>query len=285
MQTLREKVVRGTPDFPLKLYKFKTDRVDTAYHWHPEIEIVYVKSGNFSVTINNEAFKALPETIFVVNTGELHSMADNDGETVFYSVVFYPELLDFDNKNPFQRSFLDPLKNGMLCLKNKIDSKSACFDRIKGQFERIIEAENKPHFAAVQTVALYEILIALLESGEVYSSLEGIEKKSKNEVIKKVISYIDDNLGDKITLNDLADCAKMSEKYFCTFFKNQAGCTPIEHINRVRIERACELMTRHNMSVTDAAFETGFESLSYFIRRFKKQMGVSPSEYKKSAKN
>jgi len=284
MQTLREKVVRGRPDFPLKLYRFNTDRVDTAYHWHPEIEIVYVKSGAFSITINNENFLAQPETIFVINTGELHSMAENDGQTVFYSVVFYPELLDFDNKNPFQRSFLDPLKNGSLSLTNKLDSESSCYSSVKKQFERIIEAENKPYFAAVQTVALYEILIALLESGEVTSSLENNQKAQKNDVIKKVISYIDENLAEKITLSDLANCANMSEKYFCSFFKKGAGCSPIEYINRVRVERACELMVRHNMSVTDAAFETGFESLSYFIRRFKKQMGLSPSEYKKNSK-
>jgi len=131
MQTLREKVVRGTPDFPLKLYNFKTAKVDTAYHWHPEIEIVYVEKGKFTVVINNERFIALPETIFIVNTGELHSMNENRGEVLFHSVVFYPQLLDFDNKNPFQRSFLDPLKSGKLCLSHQIKKGDKCFEKIR----------------------------------------------------------------------------------------------------------------------------------------------------------
>ena len=76
----------------------------------------------------------------------------------------------------------------------------------------------------------------------------------------------------------------MSEKYFCSFFKKLTGNTPLEFVNKTRIESACEMLKNENQSITEIALDCGFESLSYFIRRFKEQMGVSPNEYKKREK-
>lgn len=281
MQGVREKASRGTPDFPFRFYSFKTELVNVTYHWHPEIEMVYLEKGEFTVTINNESFRAFSGDIILVNGGELHAINENDGETRFSSAVFYPQLLDFDRKNPFQRSILEPIKKGKLCMPRRLSAGDDCYNEVKKQFLRIMEAEKTDFPYAEQMIALYEILLVLHKEGKLFFSSSDLGETENIEKVKNVIAYIDEHISEKITLRELANCANMSEKYFCSFFSRQTGTTPIEYVNRLRIEKACELLKTHKMSVTDAAFETGFESLSYFIRRFKKQMGISPSQYKK----
>ncbi len=281
MQGIREKASRGTPDFPLHIYKFRTDTVNVIYHWHPEIELVYLEKGEFTVTVNGESFEAHEGDIILVNGGELHSMSRRGVEVLFHSVVFYPELLDFANKNPFQRAVLEPLKKGKLCMTRRITPQDACYAKIKKQFVRTVSAKKTDFPYAEQIIALYEFLLILYKEGLLFSSESERAERDGIEVIKQAIAYIDEHISEKITLKELADCANMSEKYFCSFFSKKTGSTPIEFVNHLRIEKACELLKTHKMSVTDAALETGFESLSYFIRRFKKQMGVSPSQYKK----
>ncbi|MBQ8869439.1 MAG: AraC family transcriptional regulator [Oscillospiraceae bacterium] len=281
MQAVKENVNRGTPDFPLNVYSFKTDVVNVAYHWHPEIEMVYLEKGEFTITVNNESFRAASGDIILINGGELHAMNQNDGTVSFHSVVFYPQLLDFESKNPFQRSVLEPIKKGKLCMPRRLSAGDDCYGEVKKQFVRIIAAQKTDFPYAEQMIALYEILLVLYKGGKLFSSSVSCGEAENIEIIKKVLAYIDGHISEKLTLKALSDCANMSEKYFCSFFSRQAGCSPIEYVNRLRIEKACELLKTHKMSVTDTALETGFDSLSYFIRRFKRQMGLSPSQYKK----
>ena len=85
----------------------------------------------------------------------------------------------------------------------------------------------------------------------------------------------------RLTLSDLAELAQVNEKYLCRFFKEYTGQTPIDYINRLRVDRACYEMSVTGMNVTEAAFECGFNELSYFSKMFKKYKGIAPGEYRK----
>lgn len=278
---VRELRPRGTPDFALSLFRHNVEQVSVKYHWHPEIELVYVEKGSFNININQKSYVTQPGDIYFINSGELHEMNHIAGQVRFESVVFFPYILDFDVKNPFQRSFIDPIKSGEVCLPHRIDQNDDCYDAVREQVGRILSAGNDEFSKSQQLVALYELILILFREKKMYSGRLNKTDARNSEIIKNIIAYIEENLGEKITLSQLAQIPSFTEKYFCSFFKKQTGVTPTEYINRVRLERACELMRMHAFSVTDAAFETGFESLSYFIRRFKKQFGLSPAQYKK----
>ena len=82
-----------------------------------------------------------------------------------------------------------------------------------------------------------------------------------------------------LTLDILAKEAGMNAKYFCRFFHEMTHRTPIDYLNYQRIEHACyELATSEN-SVTDVAFNCGFNDLSYFIKTFKRYKGKTPGKY------
>ncbi len=283
MQAFYEKKARGTVDFPFALYHESVSNVSVQYHYHPEIEAVYNVSGEYTLTVGGREYSARAGDIFFINSDELHAMNKNRGDVEFYSIVFHSHILDFENKNPFQRGSIEPIKNGSLSLPHRIKKDCPYYEDIKTQFERIIKADSK-FYCAERLIALYEMIITLQKNNALLASakLRGEDKNIR--VIKKISKYVNSNLGRKITLSDLSREAEMSEKYFCSFFKKLTGNTPLEFVNKTRIESACEMLRNENQSITEVALDCGFESLSYFIRRFKEQMGVSPNEYKKREK-
>ena len=74
----------------------------------------------------------------------------------------------------------------------------------------------------------------------------------------------------------------MSPKYFCRFFSEMTHQTPMDYLNRQRIEQACYELSTTGDSITDIAYRNGFNDLSYFIRTFKKYKGTTPGKYNKS---
>ena len=91
------------------------------------------------------------------------------------------------------------------------------------------------------------------------------------------------NYDSQITLDDMAEAAGMSPKYFCYFFKEMTAKTPIEYLNLYRIEKASRKLINSDTSVTDIAYSCGFNDLSYFIKTFKHIKGKTPAKFRKEA--
>ena len=99
--------------------------------------------------------------------------------------------------------------------------------------------------------------------------------------LDRVIIFINDNLQDKLSLAHLADVALFSPFHFHRIFTALLGETPNAYINRIRLERAANMLqTSLNMSITDIALSTGFSSSAAFSRSFKQHFGSAPSVWK-----
>ncbi len=105
--------------------------------------------------------------------------------------------------------------------------------------------------------------------------------------IGTVIKYIKNHLTEKnITVDKLAELACMSTSHFHKQFKNTIGISPVDYINSERIKFAKKLFVAENDNrIADIAFKSGFNSVSYFNRQFKKNELIAPSAYIKAAKN
>ena len=87
---------------------------------------------------------------------------------------------------------------------------------------------------------------------------------------------------NQLTLGNLAEAADMSPKYFCRFFTEMTGKTPIEYLNYYRIECAAEQLLYTDDLVTDIALNCGYNDLSYFVKTFKKYKAQTPKQFRKS---
>ena len=99
---------------------------------------------------------------------------------------------------------------------------------------------------------------------------------------RKVLVYIRDHLKEQISLGDLADLCNMSVSSFSKKFKDRTGMTLVQYLNEQRIEKAKVLLRNDELSLWQVAEETGFSSVNYLVRVFKKVTGQTIGEYRAS---
>ena len=115
--------------------------------------------------------------------------------------------------------------------------------------------------------------------------MEGAVSKmwTNDERMRRVLSYIHDNLYNEMNLDKLAEVACVTKHYLIRLFDRELGMSPIQYINKKKIEKSQLLLFTENMPVKEVAFLMGFRDMSYFIRLFKHFVGVTPRAYKVQA--
>lgn len=101
--------------------------------------------------------------------------------------------------------------------------------------------------------------------------------------VQLALSFLFRNFTSDAKLEDVARLVGMSDSHFSRFFKKNTGNSFSEHLARLRIGRACELLTNTDLAISDICFEVGYRNLSNFNRKFRTQQGITPSAYRRLA--
>jgi len=99
---------------------------------------------------------------------------------------------------------------------------------------------------------------------------------------RKVMNYIQANLAEKLSLQDIAEQIGLSRSYFATQFKKTEGISTHQFVNQQRLERAKQLLKNDDSPMVEIALDCGFNSQSHFNRLFKRYVGVTPRTYQKA---
>ena len=139
-----------------------------------------------------------------------------------------------------------------------------------------------------QFLEVFQIIKLLSESKE-YELLHNKpvlsdKLKSKQLRLQKVYEYISANYQNKIGVKDVANLLNLGNEAFCRYFKKVSGTTFTNFLNQYRITQAKRLLLS-GKNISETFHESGFESLSYFTRVFKKVTGENPSDFKKRISN
>lgn len=98
------------------------------------------------------------------------------------------------------------------------------------------------------------------------------------------IAHVATHFDRKITLDDVAALCRLSPTQFCRVFRQEQGVTFCQHLLHYRLERACEGLANSRALAKEVAYAVGFNDLSYFTWAFKRQLGLTPSEYRAAAR-
>ncbi|WP_242652017.1 AraC family transcriptional regulator [Clostridium perfringens] len=250
------------------------------YHWHTECEIIRILEGEFILFIDKEKILAKKNDIIFVHSGIFHGGLPND--CIYECIVFDMKLLLKDN-NACTKQIYDIVNHNKVIahkLPSNIQALNNCCTSL---FEAMRVKSTGYEFIAQG--ALYYLIGTILEN-QLYVKNNKYTKKTKERFLqlKNVITLIENEYQNPLTLEDLSKASGMSPKYFCRFFHEMINKTPIEYLNYYRIEISCEKLLATELSITEIALNCGFNDVSYFIKTFKKHKGVTPKQYLKSLK-
>lgn len=291
---LKEMKAHGSGEFKCAVYHALTEKEGFRVfpHWHEEIEILYLKKGDFHLEINMEHWEAREEGFYFVNAGELHRLRAA-GPCEEYAIVFAPEILESQCHDAGQIQIVWPLINHRLTLPRSIGPQSPVFAQVRREYVQMLgfleqESGRGAGFlvetsqdAATQLCirgGLQKILALLYAH-----SLLGVEQETNERIerVKSVLYYIQGHYREKLSLEILAGVVNVNQQYFCRMFKKAVGRPPLEYVREYRIRKAAELLEHTDMQVMAVCLESGFHNLGNFLREFKKQMGLTPLQYRK----
>ncbi len=109
--------------------------------------------------------------------------------------------------------------------------------------------------------------------------------KPSEEYINKAVQYMEDNYAYPITVSDIAKNTRVERSYLFRLFKSNFNCSISGYLQSLRLEKALQMMSNFNISITQIAVSHGFHDLPHFSKLFKKKYGVFPKEYRKSQIN
>ena len=278
---LKEQRRHGAPDFPMQYYHIDREhpRYEMNLHWHGEFELVRVLQGELRLYLNNVEYAMTEGEIAFIGSGVLHRA--EPVECVYECVVFDLNMLAKSGAGRIA-AYLLPLLSGMV--ENRPVAGDIALSKAANTLFEALKTEA-PYFELAALGAMVELVHQCYVTGRVKQGQGAMRAGHKHRTMLDLLDWIEQNYTERITLEQLASVAKTDSKYLCRFFKEYTGNSPIEYVNRLRVERACLCMAAGYDSMTEAALDNGFNDISYFCKIFKRYKGMTPREYRRRLGN
>ena len=100
-----------------------------------------------------------------------------------------------------------------------------------------------------------------------------------NEIIIKILNYLNTNITQKISIDDISKKFNYDKAYLMRLFKKEIGLTIVDYLNKIKIYNSLDLLKENNLTILNIALKNGFYNQEYFSEIFKKTIGISPKEY------
>ncbi|MHB8207480.1 AraC family transcriptional regulator [Mucilaginibacter sp.] len=257
-------------------YKVKVPFFDFLWHYHPEYELTYILKGKGKRFVGDSYENYEQGDLTLLGSMLPHTWVSEAGyhggceaiviqfPKAFMEPLFqYPEMTDIS-------LLLLKAKNGLLFQPPN--------DNLISLIKELITYKGVEAFAAL--IKLLQQLSGSLStqlSSDHFKPLKGNENQQR---INKVFTYIQENFSTKVSLTEASKIIYLSESAFCKFFKRVTGRTFSDYINEIRISKSCQLIVETDKPIELIAFETGFESQTYFNRIFLRKKGLTPMGYR-----
>lgn len=243
----------------------------TVSHYHDFFEIYYLESGERFHLMENNLHLMSPGQFIIFEPYQLHhSYGDQN--------VPFSRLLLYFHKNIISPSTISQLMKGIsgIYQLDSTDNASAYYLMnqilVEQQIKRCFYQENMIHL-------INQLLILILRNK---GKKETVFEKNK---VTDIISFINLNYMQKITLQQLSEQFFVSQYHLCREFKYYTNITITQYINNIRIIQAQKMLLEGNKKISEIGSDVGFDSLTHFGRVFKQITGNTPSHYKRQTKS
>lgn len=254
------------------------------WHWHPEIELTWIMSGAIEYHVNNHSYILKKGEGLFGNSNTLHSGYMKDGqECTYLSVTFHPRFLYGYENSILQTKYIDFITSNDGWPSLKFEKHVAWHQEILGRIQDIYRL-------SLEKTADYELQVHILLLqifGMLYHYFSNLPKKEQHpqkhlQRLRDIISFIQDNYSQDISLDDVAAHVNICKSECCRFFKKHMGMTIFEYLLFLRVQSSLTFL-KEGESITKTAGLVGFSSPAYYGQIFKRYMKCTPKEYRDGA--
>jgi AraC-like DNA-binding protein len=261
------------------------DQGRDALHFHNHLEIGYCYEGYGTLIIEEEALRFQTGTYSIIPHNICHTTLSDGGmlcrcEYLFVDVsgfleAVYPgdsrfaeRLAGLINQHPFVGGIQDNPRIAQLIL--------SLIDELR---------QKRPYYIVSARGLLLTLLIELARSAEDDQTKLPKPKAERNLVILDALNYVNSRYHTDIKVKALAEACHMSETHFRRVFRDIMSIGPLEYINIVRVEMACNMLRTSDYSMDTIARRSGYPIMTTFDRNFRRVTGYTPLEWKKNPSN
>ena len=256
------------------LHQDPTDNLEIP-RWHEQVEIKLFLHGKAEIICGPHLFIAEEGDVVVINSGVLHGIRQyGDTEPVYHLLMVSLDQLAAEKGG----QALVPVLEGRVSFRSLIRGDTELQETFRRLFQELEQQKAGWELAAMGHLAvLLTHLLRIPESGSQFITPENRQYIDK---IQPAIVYIQKNYRQSIRVDNLAAAWSLSPWHFSRLFRKATGYTPVDYLNRFRMQKAAAMLEIDGIPVTDIAYSVGFNDEAYFSRCFKNYMQLSPNKYR-----
>ena len=260
------------------------DIVDLHFHNYMELGICYDGHGECTLRDKNCPFQK--GSILVIPPNYPHNNTTDKGTVAYWEWMYF----DMDNvikdMNEMSHNKLDTEKLLNMIYSGPLFYQKEEYQTLSNIIMEIREENYRKEYMYHEKVRglLQSFTVELIRIHNVNSKMS--RKNPRNIQIVPALNYVKAHYNDEnIRIQDLADVCNISESHFRRIFQECMNMTPNDYVNVIRIHEACNLLLKKHATMDEIAYRVGYGNVSTFNRNFKRIIGMSPYQWKKSPEN
>ncbi|HEY3379938.1 MAG TPA: helix-turn-helix domain-containing protein [Armatimonadota bacterium] len=274
--------------FPLQIIRMDQQHA-MRMHRHDFEELVIITGGSGTHFTLDDRYPIQAGDAFVIPRSQAHGYEDTN-RLALVNILYRLERLCLPmaelRKLPGYHSFF--LLEPEFRVRDRFEGRLRLSVDELSEVTRLIaqlDAEVATPTAGYEFLALASFMQLIGFLARCHATIDGNRRHAAMVHLGQVIGYLESHYTEEIAIDQLATMACMSKSTLFRVFRQAMGVTPIEHIVRLRILHAAELLSSEELSVTEAAHHVGFADSNYFTRQFRRIMGITPSAIKTLARD
>lgn len=274
-----EKIEGLRPEYPYTLHRINLDEITIPWHWHQELEFIYVLEGKVKLKTSSRSYLFLEKEAFFMNTNTLCAL-ENIDHCRLESHLFDPTFLGGHFKSIFETKYLNPVlqnkKIDVVVIRGETENQK----RMLKKLQQLGILQNKADVEFQTRSFLSEIWLLLLEEIKNMDEQAAMTNTQNQERLMTMLSFIHENYAKKLSLAEIAQSASVSKRECLRCFQNGIHESPFDYLIAYRIECAKKMLKSTDVPITEIALETGFSNGAYFSKIFRRECGETPRKYR-----
>lgn len=284
--SLRELMPHGSASFPMEVewadFRRRVGGM-ISWHWHEDLQFFLISEGEVEITVGRVRHHLKEGEGLFVNSGLLHmSRSLSEGwRSAYYCLDFSPMLLSLFSGSIFEKKYVRPFLSTLFLDGYRLNPETLWQKEILDNTLRIAELTEGKEFGYEYKIVnlLTAMWLELLSHSNEDKAADG--NRLQEKAVCSIITYINEHYSEKITLEEISEAVHKSQSECCRLFKLIAGRTIFQYLEELRIEKATILLKTSPLSVDQISMRTGFQSSSYFIKKFREKTGLTPLAFRK----